>query len=219
MKLKTALVSKTKPFRNAIVMTTTYFLAPTLYKQGYLVETRPMTEFLSNNYRTTLTGVEVGVENGDNALSMLANLRFQKLYLVDEYKDFIEGGKIREAARWLPVARKRLNKYDNVEFIVQSSVNASKSVPDNLDFVYIDANHAYDYIKEDIAAWYPKVRNGGVIGGHDITWPGVYWAVTEFVQKNNLYLYTSTPCDWWVVKGKSYSSFYNTKEMSNHTTF
>ncbi len=213
MKLKIALASKTKTFRNAIVMATTYVLAPNLYKQGYLVETRPMIEFLSNNYRTTLTGVEVGVENGDNALSMLANLRIEKLYLVDEYKDFAEGGKIREASRWLPIARKRLSKFDNVEFIVQSSSNASKSVPDNLDFVYIDANHAYDYVKEDIANWYPKVRNGGVIGGHDISWSGVYWAVTEFVKKNNLYLYTSAPCDWWVVKGKSCSSFDDARDV------
>ena len=49
---------------------------------------------------------------------------------------------------------------------------ASKDVvgmfPDNhLDFVYIDANHAYEHVKRDIELWYPKVRRGGYLMGHD----------------------------------------------------
>jgi hypothetical protein len=38
---------------------------------------------------------------------------------------------------------------------------------DSLDFVYIDANHAYDFVKEDINLWYPKVKSGGYVMGHD----------------------------------------------------
>jgi hypothetical protein len=36
-----------------------------------------------------------------------------------------------------------------------------------LDFIYIDANHAYDFVKEDIECWYPKVKPGGWVMGHD----------------------------------------------------
>ena len=39
--------------------------------------------------------------------------------------------------------------------------------------------HTYDAVKEDIAAWSPKVRKGGVIAGHDYDWPEVRRAVDE----------------------------------------
>ena len=37
----------------------------------------------------------------------------------------------------------------------------------SLDFVYLDGNHAYDFIKQDIELWYPKVKKGGIVAGHD----------------------------------------------------
>jgi cephalosporin hydroxylase len=37
----------------------------------------------------------------------------------------------------------------------------------SLDFVYIDANHAYNYVVQDIELWYPKVKKGGYLCGHD----------------------------------------------------
>lgn len=36
-----------------------------------------------------------------------------------------------------------------------------------LDFVYIDGNHQEEFIRDDIKLWYPKVKRGGFIGGHD----------------------------------------------------
>lgn len=48
------------------------------------------------------------------------------------------------------------------------SVVASKMYEDNsVDIVFIDACHHYDCITEDIAAWYPKVKSGGIFAGHD----------------------------------------------------
>ena len=35
------------------------------------------------------------------------------------------------------------------------------------DAIYIDANHTYEAAKQDIELWYPKVRKGGMICGHD----------------------------------------------------
>jgi len=49
-----------------------------------------------------------------------------------------------------------------------SSEVGSKLFPDeSLDFAYIDANHAYHFVKEDIALWWPKVKKGGWLCGHD----------------------------------------------------
>jgi predicted O-methyltransferase YrrM len=68
--------------------------------------------------------------------------------------------------------------------IRQSSVEAAALYADNsLDFVFIDAAHDYENVKADIAAWYPKVKVGGTIAGHDYGWPGssVHDAVNEYL--------------------------------------
>ena len=78
------------------------------------------------------------------------------------------------------------------------SIEAAKQYEDEtFDFVYIDASHHYDFVKSDILAWYPKVKKGGYIGGHDYTHPntahmyadfndGVYRAVTEIFPDDHL---------------------------------
>ena len=35
------------------------------------------------------------------------------------------------------------------------------------DFVFIDGDHRYESVRRDIQAWLPKVRPGGIMGGHD----------------------------------------------------
>ena len=52
-------------------------------------------------------------------------------------------------------------------------------LPEKLDFVYIDANHNYECVKEDIEHWYPKVKVGGIIAGHDFHYKTVHTAVLE----------------------------------------
>ena len=63
-----------------------------------------------------------------------------------------------------------------------TSVEASRLFsPGSLDFVYIDADHKYSSVVEDIDHWLPKVRVGGMIGGHDYSngWPSVVEAVND----------------------------------------
>ena len=58
----------------------------------------------------------------------------------------------------------------------------------SLDFIFIDADHSYEAIQRDIKNWYPKLKQEGIIAGHDYTigWPGVVQAVDEFFGKNNI---------------------------------
>lgn len=62
------------------------------------------------------------------------------------------------------------------------SISASKTYEDaSIDFLFIDASHDYDSVKNDIEAWFPKVKPGGTIAGHDYDcWDGVTKAVDEF---------------------------------------
>jgi hypothetical protein len=59
-----------------------------------------------------------------------------------------------------------------INSIVSNSVNAAKRYHDkSLDFVFIDGSHDYVSVKNDLHAWYPKVKDGGTIAGHDYGWP------------------------------------------------
>jgi hypothetical protein len=69
-----------------------------------------------------------------------------------------------------------------------TSLEAAASIPDaSLDFAYIDARHDYASVLEDLDAWFPKVKPGGILAGHDYadidfgrTDFGVKSAVDEF---------------------------------------
>ena len=57
---------------------------------------------------------------------------------------------------------------DHIITIIEDSVEAAKDFEDeSVDFVFIDADHTYEGCLRDITAWYPKVKYGGVIAGHD----------------------------------------------------
>jgi len=60
------------------------------------------------------------------------------------------------------------------------SVEMAKHVKDeSLDFIFVDADHRYSAVMADLAAWIPKVKQGGFITGHDIHLSGVLKAVSE----------------------------------------
>lgn len=57
----------------------------------------------------------------------------------------------------------------------------------SLDFIFIDASHEYEDVKKDIIGWYPKLKLGGIIAGHDYTsYDGVKQAVDEILINKNL---------------------------------
>ena len=74
---------------------------------------------------------------------------------------------------------------NNINSIRLSSYEASQTYKDaSLDFVFIDAAHDYDNVLLDIKSWYPKVKVGGVISGHDYSWyEPIRRAVHEFFGK------------------------------------
>jgi two-component SAPR family response regulator len=62
-------------------------------------------------------------------------------------------------------------KWQIVKPVRSRSVDAAKAYADeSLDVVFIDACHLYECVKEDIAAWLPKVKKGGYLAGHDYSW-------------------------------------------------
>jgi len=79
--------------------------------------------------------------------------------------------------------------------IRKKSTEAAKLYEDNsLDFVFIDAAHDYENVKADITSWYPKIKIGGVIAGHDYyeSWPEVKMAVNEFFKDSIFYPFSKS---------------------------
>jgi hypothetical protein len=64
-----------------------------------------------------------------------------------------------------------LNKYSdkkNVNIVKMKSADAALLYPDEyFDWVYLDADHSYSAVIEDIKNWLPKVKKGGIFSGHD----------------------------------------------------
>lgn len=167
------------------------------------VNLRPMIQYIKDEYckyHDSLVGCEIGVAEGENAVSILRSLPMKRLYLVDPYTcydgdDGIDHNLVEEKAM------KTLHKYkDKVFFIKKTSEYASDMIPGDLDFVYIDGNHSYEFVKNDIKCYYPLVKDGGIVGGHDFCgYYGVPFAVIEFVKKHKVLLF-GEHMDWWVIK-------------------
>jgi SAM-dependent methyltransferase len=70
---------------------------------------------------------------------------------------------------------------EHLNVIRKPSTEAAKTFEDgSLDFVFIDACHEYQDVKDDIESWIDKIKPGGVIAGHDYLHPDVKQAVDEF---------------------------------------
>ena len=149
-----------------------------------------------------LVGVEIGVHKGRHADYLTDNLDIRKLYLIDPYESYDEhtnqlyGDTVSDAEK---SARARL-KNKKVEFIRKMSSDAVQNIPSDVDFVYIDGNHKYEYVKYDIKNYFDKIRDGGILCGHDfdLNSEGVVRAVTEFANEKNLNLQLDYGRDWYM---------------------
>jgi len=83
------------------------------------------------------------------------------------------------------------------------SWDGANNYKDNsLDFVFIDAAHDYESVKKDINAWYPKIKESGIIAGHDYGWsPTVRQAVDEFFKPLGFSIQELEGC-WIIAKGE-----------------
>ena len=148
--------------------------------------------------------VEVGVQEGEYAGYILKKTNPTKLYLIDcwkyqdpnVYDDYHANVSDNEQEKCYQRTKKRFQNDSRVVILRQFSIDAVKQFSDeSLDWVYIDANHGYEAIKADLDLWWPKVKKGGVLSGHDYAVRpsfGVVQAVNEFLIKHNLYFFHLT---------------------------
>ena len=147
-----------------------------------------------------LVAAEIGVRDGANALDMLIGLELERLYLVDHYEPYKDGdGFLDRQAQDLFYceAFKRLRPFQSkITWVTRRSQLAYFLFPDHFfDYVYIDGEHSYAAVTQDLGLWYSRVKPDGVFAGHDIDFPAVKRAVTDFAAALGLN-YVEMDKDW-----------------------
>lgn len=162
-------------------------------------------------------GVEVGVLFGEYSQCLLSNWP-GTLHLVDPWeqqsaKVYRDGCNAVDMDEALADTMDRIAPFgDRARVHRMYSVKAAKKFKNGqLDFVYIDANHKYDAVVEDMQTWWPKLKDGGILCGHDHYTEnskfldcGVLQAVNEFALAQGLKLHVTPDCtSWWITKAEA----------------
>jgi len=145
-------------------------------------------------------GAEIGVYRGEYSHHLLSTWLGRRLHLIDpwtsldNYQDCLSASDQENELRLTDTIERLKVFADRYRIHRKLSLEAVNEFQDSeLDFVYIDANHAYDYVRADLDAWFPKVKRGGIFAGHDFMDGvesygvfGVQSAVEEFAEKHHL---------------------------------
>lgn len=169
-----------------------------------------------------LRAVEVGVFRGETSEYLLRELPDLYLWMVDPWQAAQEddawtksGDRIAkltqeemdkvydEAVRRtkFAVGRRFVHRFPSV--IEAMNLTHATSPWDIYDLVFIDAEHTYGACRDDIEAWWPLVRQGGILSGHDYNhrrYKGVTQAVNEWSGANGLPVETHRGKVWVVRK-------------------
>jgi len=149
------------------------------------------------------TGVEIGVGDGTNAVNILECFPSMQLFLVDPW-----AGNPRRSKRYYRAvegeARAKLEPYRDRAIVVRgkSAEFASLIADKAFDFVYIDGDHSYDAVGLDLVLWHRRVKDGGILAGHDYVETkkhGVKRAVDDYVSYYNIKLGTFSDNWYWEV--------------------
>ena len=148
--------------------------------------------FNFHNFYTNMVGkfndaifVEVGCWEGKSSSFMADKIKNSgrniKFYAVDIWQDYMQEGML-----WKANMDKFLKNTeplkDYINVIKGDSKEAIKRFEDGtVSFVFIDGNHQYEFVKDDIECWLPKMKKGGMLAGHDTQFEGVTRAINELL--------------------------------------
>jgi hypothetical protein len=153
-------------------------------------------------------GAEIGVRSGNYSLELLSKNPNLHMRCIDTWAPYAKVSQERQDKHYRH-CQDKLAPY-KVDIMKMGSLDALPLVPDeSLDFVYIDGRHEFPFVIQDLIGWSKKVKQGGVISGHDyynFYRGGVILAVDAFTRAYNIQPWYITkelqPSFFWV---KTYS--------------
>jgi hypothetical protein len=166
---------------------------------------------LLNAQKLTGHGAEIGVKEGKYSEQILHHWRGGLLLSIDPWREFGEEYQDRANVTqskqdvFYRETQVRLSRFgDRSKILRLTSEEAAGTIDDgSLDFAYLDAQHHYAAVKQDIELWWPKIRPGGLLCGHDygdenetdtdgtVTVFDVKRAVDEFARATGVPLFTT----------------------------
>ena len=147
-------------------------------------------------------GVEVGTNRGKFASFVCTVNPMLHLTCIDPWITY-EGNSVSQETQdaVYKYAVKHLAKF-NITIMRKTSMEAVQLFSDSsIDFVYIDGNHAFDYVLQDIVQWAAKVKNDGIILVHDYCLRDVQYAVDSYTSFHHIVPYITKeaiPVAYWV---------------------
>ena len=131
-----------------------------------------LTRNILNQYSLNV-GAEIGTFKGEFSKHLLENWH-GKLFMVDVWNelgdDYVDSSNHKFFGNEVyKNCIDNIRGYEDRSIMIRTSSKVASGLfnDQSLDFVYIDANHSYEFVKEDIELWYPKVKPGGWLMGHD----------------------------------------------------
>lgn len=122
-------------------------------------------QLLIQHSRGAMVIVEIGCFEGKTSAALaINNPELRKLYSIDP---FFTGRLGVCYGEWIARIHCKREGAKAVEFRKGFSSDVAPMFHEEIDFLFIDADHRYEAIKQDWRDWYPKVRNGGIIALHD----------------------------------------------------
>jgi predicted O-methyltransferase YrrM len=152
---------------------------------------------------TSKSMIEIGSYMGESTMMFASVGIFDTIHSIEPHNGSEEFNKLYEYS-WEDVKKEyKINtrNFDNIIHHQDYSYNVVDKFEDGtIDFIYIDAEHTYESVKRDLELYLPKLKKGGIIGGHDYheVWPGVCKAVDEKLSPITRFIDTS-----WIYKNKS----------------
>lgn len=163
------------------------------------------------NTKGLTRAVEIGTDRGLFAREFLDKWGGEMLYCVDTYTPYPEMPWNREGDMHLAIAvlasdAHRVRFVRAPSMVVAKYFGAIDGWPIDMDFVYIDGAHDFKSVTADIEAWWPIVRQGGILAGddYDPSHPGVMEAITLFAKRQQVKVDLTTDYNrgpsWYIEK-------------------
>ena len=167
-------------------------------------------------------GFAIGIAFGGQAETILEHTSASELLGVDAYEALPAAAAANPTAAAAAAASSTLNltasEFENLFWYVigrlsrfgprynhvrGSSAQAAQVLNVELDFALLDGDRSHAGVFQDLNLWFPKLRNGGVIGGHgygSASSSGVRAAVDGFFASRGLTVHAEPANVWWVEK-------------------